>query len=188
MIHRNSRPRLLGTSHPSVKMLFVLLILTVFGVEGVIAAPLSQHDFAITSVVDGKTIALKDPISKVISDLGSPPRATIEIKQPPDEGPWDVFRYEYPGLTVGFMRGWPTIEFLKLESRLFKTARGIRVGDTYAEVVRQYGPPISRSSERAVYQLKVASSKNGEPADWFSLDFELRSDKVTAIWVNIAGE
>ena len=124
---------------------------------------LQKSDFRLVQTHTRKQISLDEMIDKAISDLGKPKNMWMSFK---GESPkWDIFTYDYDGVSVQAFRGTEPIVQIQTSSTEYRTPRGIRVGSKVEDVTTAYGKPDFEDATTMTYYGQM--DQNGRPFIYF---------------------
>jgi len=130
-------------------------------------------------------LAIGTPAAAVIKALGQPSKKSKIVHQEADDNYVQTWSFTAQGVEVGMTSGKPggaqTIDSITVKgASTLKTARGIGIGSTLAELTKAYG--AQKNAEDSNAEAFVVGSVYG------GVIFRLAGDKVSEIFLGAAAE
>jgi len=119
---------------------------------------LDESDFVVVQANGRVKLALSEPISEVLVELGQPLSTKVR-KKSGQEPPY--MQHTFKGLVVGYYENDKKVTLLRITGPEFTTSRGVSVGATLEQVRKAYGPTKDEWPTVVQYQLKDDKSKLG---------------------------
>jgi hypothetical protein len=187
-------PRHRTWGHVATRIQIVALVVVTISLFGcsdshrvALGSALSKDDLRVTGKRNERVELLR-PVEEVIRALGEPTERSVAPQNPGVEGDWDVVTYQFEGVTVLALRRWESVQKVSLQGNRFATARGIRIGDLEASLLKAYGQPQRSPDRWRIYALELPDPDGPTGTLTCVLSFAVVAGRVAEIVLNVAAD